>query len=999
VRFADGLRALTAKDGPAGPAAVLMEVGPGRTLATFAAVTARGSGRDALCLTSLPGSDDQRAETELMLSSLGQLWASGVPVDWEGLHRTERRVRVSLPAYPFERRSYWIGPNPAKAAGEAKKARDTSKWFHRPIWRVAPPGKEVGSALQAHRILVLDEETGLGAAVAQRLREARGRPIVVRRGAAFVRRAEDEFILNPAEPDDYRRLAAEVCAGDTRLAGVVDCWGAAPPGGTELDEAALTILLSPMRLAHALGAHTTLRPLPMLLAARGTTRVHDDDALDAVRALGIGPAKVLPQEHPGLRLVHVDVDGDPAVAGQLLAELAAGASEPAVALRGGRRFVEAFEPVTIANIAAAVGLPERPVVMITGGLGHMGMYLAEAIFEHAQARLVLLGRSQLPAPEDWAALSEDPGTSTEQRLLLGRLAKMRARRDEVLTLAADLNDGAQVRAAVDAAMGHFGQVDLLVHGAARIDAAAFGSAAETGLEVVEAQFSPKLRGLFHVIEAFRGREPRRWVLHSSISSVLGGLGLAAYSGVNAMLDTLALAGGSSWLSLDWDAWDNAGEAKSPGMPLPIQPAEGQQAFLRALGVDVGQRLIVVVNDLAARLRAWVRHDEAAAKPGAGVERHPRPNLSTAFIAPRTDTERALADIWGAQLGVDRVGIHDRFFDLGGHSLLAVQVASEIRDRFEIELPVLKLFQAPTVGELAVLVEQAQTNAANAPGGAAQPVSPPPVTASIGAVPVAPKLEGSAPGTAAKASYREFYDDVTRRLERSGVGDVSFFLNYGYLSLGGDDEARHEVPAGTFNPSSVRLAFELIGGTDLKDRQVLDVGCGRGGTVALLAEACQAEATGVDLSPEAIAFCRRTHRHPRVRFEVGDAEHLPFDDAAFEAVTNVESSHTYPNLRAFLAEVRRVLASGGWFLYTDLLPVQRWAEVRALLDPLGLTLVADRHITPNVLASCDEVAATRAQAFNESSAAIDNFLAVPGSAVYEQMRSGAWEYRILRARRR
>ena len=58
-----------------------------------------------------------------------------------------------------------------------------------------------------------------------------------------------------------------------------------------------------------------------------------------------------------------------------------------------------------------------------------------------------------------------------------------------------------------------------------------------------------------------------------------------------------------------------------------------------------------------------------------------------------------------------------------------------------------------------------------------------------------------------------------------------------------------------------------------------------------------------------------------------------------------------------------------------------------------------HITPNVLASCDEVAATRAQAFGGSSAMIDNFLAVPGSAVYEQMRSGAWEYRILRAGRR
>jgi hypothetical protein len=75
------------------------------------------------------------------------------------------------------------------------------------------------------------------------------------------------------------------------------------------------------------------------------------------------------------------------------------------------------------------------------------------------------------------------------------------------------------------------------------------------------------------------------------------------------------------------------------------------------------------------------------------------------------------------------------------------------------------------------------------------------------------------------------------------------------------------------------------------------------------------------------------------------------------------------------------------------------EVRMLLGPLGFTITDDRAITPNVLASCDEVAAMRAQAFGGGSAMIDNFLAVPGSAVYQQMHSGAWEYRIVRAEHR
>ena len=411
--------------------------------------------------------------------------------------------------------------------------------------------------------------------------------------------------------------------------------------------------------------------------------------------------------------------------------------------------------------------------------------------------------------------------------------------------------------------------------------------------------------------------------------------------------------------------------------------------MRLIGNWDGSRAVVAIN-LAERLKAWVERGETRpAEKGPG-DRHERPSLATAFVEPRTETERILAEIWGSQLGITAVGIHDRFFDLGGHSLLAAQIATEICDRFQIELPVLKLFQAPSVAELAILVEQAQA------GGASSPARLPTATAGAG-IAVSSELQGVGPEVAAKASYREFYNDVTRRLEQSGMGAASFFLNYGYVSLGNGDEAQVEIPAEVFNRNSVRLACELVGATPLKDLRLLDVGCGRGGTVALLAETFGAVATGVDLSPEAIAFCRATHGHG-TRFEVGDAEHLPFEDGSFDVVTNMESSHTYPNLRGFFTEVQRVLVKGGAFLYTDLLPVPRWAEVRLLLGSLGLVAQSERDITANVLLSCDEVAANRARAFGGSSEMIDNFLAVPGSAVYEQMRSGAWEYRIVRARR-
>jgi phthiocerol/phenolphthiocerol synthesis type-I polyketide synthase E len=259
------------------------------------------------------------------------------------------------------------------------------------------------------------------------------------------------------------------------------------------------------------------------------------------------------------------------------------------------------------------------------------------------------------------------------------------------------------------------------------------------------------------------------------------------------------------------------------------------------------------------------------------------------------------------------------------------------------------------------------------------------------------LEGDALGPPAKANVQKFYDGLSRRLGQSRVGDTAIFFNFGYISLGERDESRIDVADDQLNPVSIRLVCELVGPTDLRGLHVLDAGCGRGGTAALLADQFGADVTGVDLAPEAIAFCRRRHCRPNIRFEVGDAEDLPVPSSSFDVVTNIESSHVYPNPRSFFAEVRRVLKPGGMFLYTDVLPVPYWAEVRTTFEMLGLVAFSDRDISHNVLASCDAVAARRAKAFGGRNAQVDNFLAVPGSNVYEKMRSGAWEYRILRAR--
>ncbi|MGH7831114.1 MAG: phosphopantetheine-binding protein, partial [Candidatus Binatia bacterium] len=92
----------------------------------------------------------------------------------------------------------------------------------------------------------------------------------------------------------------------------------------------------------------------------------------------------------------------------------------------------------------------------------------------------------------------------------------------------------------------------------------------------------------------------------------------------------------------------------------------------------------------------------------------RPEQENPFVPPSTAEEKTIAEIWAQVLKVEHVGIHDNFFDLGGHSLLATQVISRLREAFSLELPLLSLFDQPTVAEFAHVVEQAKYNSAEAP---------------------------------------------------------------------------------------------------------------------------------------------------------------------------------------------------------------------------------------------------------------------------------------------
>ncbi len=138
---------------------------------------------------------------------------------------------------------------------------------------------------------------------------------------------------------------------------------------------------------------------------------------------------------------------------------------------------------------------------------------------------------------------------------------------------------------------------------------------------------------------------------------------------------------------------------------------------------------------------------------------------------------------------------------------------------------------------------------------------------------------------------------------------------------------------------------------LAGRDVLEVGCGRGGGAAWLAGQYGPRSyTAVDWCHANVAFCARTHSQPGLRFMQSDAEYLPLRDEQVDVVVSIESAHCYPHVDRFLAEVRRVLRPGGTLLFADEWWATRLDELTAAFVASGLRIVQQCDITPEIIAA-------------------------------------------------
>ena len=371
-------------------------------------------------------------------------------------------------------------------------------------------------------------------------------------------------------------------------------------------------------------------------------------------------------------------------------------SELTIAYRKGHRWLQIYQSYSIEDKQSR--LKQQGIYLIFGHLGSgLGLVFAEYLVNNFQAQLILITDKE-----------EKP---SEENLDIN-----------CVTLSIDINNEQEVSQAIAEIESSYGKFDGVFYVTPMTNQNSASLIAEINNSHWEYNYQTKINPLNILSTVLADKELDFVLVQSSLSSILGGLGLAAYASANCYLDAFVEQKNhdpnnqTPWFSVNWDAYrteednnNSSGVGKSLA-EFSLTIPEVWEAMEKILSMETGSQIIVSKGDLQARIERWLKssaQNNNQAKIN-NIQKHQRPNLANKYVAPRNETESGVAEIWQEVLGIEQIGIEDNFFELGGHSLLAIQTISRIRERFQVELPMSSILaDTPTVANLGKMITKQQ----------------------------------------------------------------------------------------------------------------------------------------------------------------------------------------------------------------------------------------------------------------------------------------------------
>ena len=613
VRFAAGLSTLMQETNR-----VFLEVGPGQTLSSLVRMHPK-KGKTHTAVSSLRHRKEELADLQFALTSLGRLWLAGVMPDWAAFYADEVRYRVPLPTYPFERQRYWIEPGNTLFSGAEvtktvlAKMPELEDWFYKRTWQLTD--KPNAAVVEPLNWLLFKDQLGIGEQVQAQLQSAGHTVVSVSVGEQFRQLGEFAYEVNPRARIDYDTLVEELASRSLLPQRVAHLWTLNQPNNPDRMRVYYQNqdlgFYSLFFLAQALGEEGLPGDLDITAVTNGSQRVDEEQVPYPDKATLLGPIKVMPREFPGVtaRLLDLALPANliteqlEALATLVKADLVAEPQNGLFAYRNGRRWQQQFEaaPQPKGNLDDS-HIKQGGVYLITGGMGGIGLVMAEHLAETAQAKLVLLSRSGLPKREMWPDWIKTHSVTDKTSRRIQKIQALEAAGAEVLVVDADITNREQVKNGVAKAKQRFGAINGVIHAAGVLDdnLIQLKTAQEAGRVL-----APKARGTL-LLDEYLANEPLDFfVLFSSTSTEIGAAGQVDYVAANAFLNAFAesktAASNIFTVAINWGVWQEVGMAVDAAVRLGLADelqtvgTDGPHPLLEKVIVDSEDEIVYATN--------------------------------------------------------------------------------------------------------------------------------------------------------------------------------------------------------------------------------------------------------------------------------------------------------------------------------------------------------------------------------------------------------------------
>lgn len=656
VRFGAAAAEALAMDTP-----VFVELGPGSALSNLL----RHQGAE----TTVPGPSQGADGVEALMGAVGQAWATGLVPDLAALAPKAGR-RIALPGYAFQRRRYWVDPDESPAETPTDTAGPARLYL--PAWRRAALAPAAPRTRQPW--LIFDDGT-TGRALAEAIERAGDDAYRVEIGESFGESDYRAFTGTPGPSDWLADLFATLSERGQSPARIVFAW---PLAQAETEALTDTLLTLAAQLSKA------PRKVHLTLVTRAAADITGAEALRPDHAALHGMLQVAGQEQPwlGCRILDLNEAGQDAREASWLHAALLNDTAPFAARRGRHHWHLAHEALDLPP--ADQPLKRRGVFVVAGHVAAgLGRVWADRIAATRGARLALI--------EDQRAVPHDMAES-----------------DSILRLHADCTRAQDLGKALDTVTEHWGRIDGIFLSTPFSDPGVIAPLALLGHDQRAHARDTLTAPLDALAAALQARRVGFCCVQGSLSSQIGGVGLAAYAAAHARADLCVTARArdaeTAWIALGCDALDDE-PAEPDASRLSLTGDEVWDLTSRAIAARVTGHLVASRLDVDARRRQWLnpapRDDEE--KPATSDTS--RPDLDTPFVAPRTALEAEVATILADMLGLESIGVEDGFFELGGHSLLAVRTLARLRETYPVEIEMRELLAGnPSAASIARIIE-------------------------------------------------------------------------------------------------------------------------------------------------------------------------------------------------------------------------------------------------------------------------------------------------------